>query len=1001
MKSLFSRIVLGSILIALCGTQVYANPGYEAEVRRTSFGIPHIKADNWGSLGYGYGYAYAGDNLCVLAREVVEANGQQALYFGSSPGRINSDLFYTLSNNEQTIDDIIAQMDQPAVDGIIGFAEGYNRYLNETGIDNIAVECRSQPWVREIDERDLFKVYYKLILRASGGPLRDLIVSAVPPPTPSGGPSRFNIVDVNEKKQQLFNSVAKADLSIIKDQLNPQELGSNMYALGSNATQSGRGMVLGNPHFPWNGPLRWYQVHLTIPGEVDVMGASLQGIPLVNIGFTDTFAWSHTVSPADRFTVFELELVPGNPTQYMYDGVPTDMEEFPVSIQVDNNGVIETVNHTFYRSVQGWVMDIGPLLGFGVWNSGVSIFAVGDANADNYRAINQFYRMNLATNLTEFVEVLEELTALPWVHTVAASESGTAFYGDLSVIPNVSAAKIVDCAPAGVGTLLIAAADLKVLDGSDSNCAWTVSPDAAQPGAVPSSELPTLTTQDYVTNSNDNHWLTNPDMPITGIVPTAGVEESARSLRTRLGIKQVQERLAGTDGQGAPGYTLETLKEALFGSRNYAAELLVDDLVQLCIDEGESVVVDGTTVDLIEACSVLGNWDKRQNNDSFGAHIFLEFLQSAFDDLNDPILTALWAVPFDVNDPVNTPRDLKATDQADKDQVMQWLGRGVKRLNDFGIAMSAAWGDLQYTERGGAPLPIHGGRDGSGMFSIISANLSSAGYTPISGGNSYMQVVTFDDNGPIAEALLSYSQSSDVNSPHYSDQTVLYSNKQWVSLPFKEADILADPNYTTQTLIGIKDSDGDGIGDDVDNCLDVANAPQRDTDGDGFGNRCDPDFDNTGIVNFLDLSYIASVFNTADPDGDLNGDGAVNFLDFAIFRDYFLSPPGPSAPQPTLTTFTANVQPIFLAKCAPCHTGTTPGAFNFAGDYGSNLLPAEIPECAGLNVGQCALARIQSGEMPFGQGCTGDPAQDVGIAACLTASELSTVQAWIADGLPE
>ena len=298
-------------------------------------------------------------------------------------------------------------------------------------------------------------------------------------------------------------------------------------------------------------------------------------------------------------------------------------------------------------------------------------------------------------------------------------------------------------------------------------------------------------------------------------------------------------------------------------------------------------------------------------------------------------------------------------------------------------------------------MPIHGGRDGSGMFSIISANLSAEGYTPVTGGNSYMQVVTFDDDGPVAEALLAYSQSSDQESPHYAAQTVLYSNKQWVELPFKEADILADPNYTTQTLFGIKDSDSDSVGDDVDNCLDVANVMQRDTDGDGIGNRCDPDFDNNNVVNFLDLSYIASVFGTADPDGDLNGDGTVNFLDLDIFRDYFLGAPGPSAPPPTLTTFIDDVQPIFVAKCAPCHTGTTPSPFNFAGDYGSNLLTAEIGQCIGLTVGECALVRIQNGEMPFGQGCSGDPVLDEGIAACLTAAEQATIQAWIDDGLPE
>ena len=47
-------------------------------------------------------------------------------------------------------------------------------------------------------------------------------------------------------------------------------IGSNAYGLGREATQSGHGMVLGNPHFPWDGAERFYQSQLTIPGKLDV-----------------------------------------------------------------------------------------------------------------------------------------------------------------------------------------------------------------------------------------------------------------------------------------------------------------------------------------------------------------------------------------------------------------------------------------------------------------------------------------------------------------------------------------------------------------------------------------------------------------------------------------------------------------------------------------------------------------------------------------------------------
>ena len=60
---------------------------YSAEIRRTEFGIPHVKAENWGSLGYGYGYAYSQDNFCVTMREIAQAGGRWAELTGSQVER--------------------------------------------------------------------------------------------------------------------------------------------------------------------------------------------------------------------------------------------------------------------------------------------------------------------------------------------------------------------------------------------------------------------------------------------------------------------------------------------------------------------------------------------------------------------------------------------------------------------------------------------------------------------------------------------------------------------------------------------------------------------------------------------------------------------------------------------------------------------------------------------------------------------------------------------------
>ncbi|MDH3588373.1 MAG: hypothetical protein OEQ74_03095 [Gammaproteobacteria bacterium] len=95
---------------------------------------------------------------------------------------------------------------------------------------------------------------------------------------------------------------------------------------------------------------------------------------------------------------------------------------------------------------------------------------------------------------------------------------------------------------------------------------------------------------------------------------------------------------------------------------------------------------------------------------------------------------------------------------------------------------------------------------------------------------------------------------------------------------------------------GDPDSDGDGVPDSADNCIEHANASQTDTDGDGHGNRCDPDFDQSCSVVFADVNLIKAAFLAASPLHDLDGDGGItDFQDVDIVKEFFLIGPGPSA----------------------------------------------------------------------------------------------------------
>ena len=98
------------------------------------------------------------------------------------------------------------------------------------------------------------------------------------------------------------------------------------------------------------------------------------------------------------------------------------------------------------------------------------------------------------------------------------------------------------------------------------------------------------------------------------------------------------------------------------------------------------------------------------------------------------------------------------------------------------------------------------------------------------------------------------------------------------------------------------DNDLDGIDDSQDNCLLIANPPQRDTNQNGFGNACDGDLDGDGIIDWDDINrtywFFGVLGDTAyNPDADINGDDQVNATDAGLINVMMNTQgvPGPSA----------------------------------------------------------------------------------------------------------
>jgi acyl-homoserine-lactone acylase len=102
----------------------------------------------------------------------------------------------------------------------------------------------------------------------------------------------------------------------------------------------------------------------------------------------------------------------------------------------------------------------------------------------------------------------------------------------------------------------------------------------------------------------------------------------------------------------------------------------------------------------------------------------------------------------------------------------------VKAVRAAGFALDATLGSVQRPLITPEPIPLHGGDEFEGVLNNL-GNQFNAGITPkgllIDYGTSYVQTVTFDARGPVAQGMLTYGQSTNPASPHATDQLKLFS----------------------------------------------------------------------------------------------------------------------------------------------------------------------------------------------------------------------------------
>lgn len=731
--SLAVGLSLGSL-----GAQAAADS--TVEIRWTGYGIPHIRATDERGLGYGIGYAYARDNACLLLEEAMTARGERSRYLGeagsNSAGMPNlaSDVLFGWINEEAAVRRFERAQPATLVDRLDGYVAGFNRYLHAPASP---LACADEPWARPLVRADLVRLTRRLLVEGGLAQFGEGLLAATQPRIAAGS-------GIRPAPRRLR-----------------QELGSNAIAVGSARAAGARSLLLANPHFPWRGALRFYQLHLTLPGQLDVMGAALPGLPLVNIGFNRHLAWTHTVDTAAHFTLYRLALDPRKPRHYLVDGQSLPLREDVVKVVIRTaDGRLETVE----RSV--WVSRFGPLIRLPgqLDETATQAWALRDANLDNSRVLAQWDAINRADSTVALTRAIATRQGIPWVNTLAADDRGQVAYLDLSVVPYLDATQLQAC-------LLpeLAAQGLPGLRGDLASCHWRDDPDARQPGIVPTAQQPQLSGNGVLQNSNDSAWLTDPARPLEGFSPLVSRAGEPLGGRTRYALS----RLAGM-----PRVSADELRKLVVANQVASRDWVWSDLRAYCARPAHRPAVR-------RACQELADWDGTANLTAGpGLQVFAGFLQRLSAD------GSLWRRPFDPADPLHTPTGIDLARDGADERLGRWLTEALAER------LPRAWGEVQLS----AGVGIPGGDGHLGIYNAIQSQAQGDQREVVS-GSSYIQLVRFTADGPQARGLLAFSQSSDPRSPHYRDQTLLFSRQQWPVLPFTERQIQADPQLQRLRLI--------------------------------------------------------------------------------------------------------------------------------------------------------------------------------------------------------
>ena len=359
-------------IFLLCGfnTNLISNeatPQYSATITRDVFGVPHVHGATDADAAFGLAYAQADDDITNILSTIDLARAGSGLKNGRD-GAIADYLIKALEIRELVEERYEEDLSSEVKAVLEGFVAGLNYWMSL----NLDRNIKDYYPVNKVDLVSSFAIQ-NLFFAGIDSAIKELM----------NAPKEVSEAELDKGGE------SRTVASLVA--------GSNAFALNSNKTSDGKTRLVINSHQPLDGPVAWYEAHISSDEGWNMMGGLFPGAPFIFVGFNESLGWGMTVNGPDLTDAFKLKINPENKNQYLLDGKWENFDIKNIKLPVKLLGPISwTFNREAKFSEHGLVLET---------ESGS--YALKFAGMKEIRQPDQWFRMNKAQNKDQWLEAMK------------------------------------------------------------------------------------------------------------------------------------------------------------------------------------------------------------------------------------------------------------------------------------------------------------------------------------------------------------------------------------------------------------------------------------------------------------------------------------------------------------------------------------------------------------------------------------------------------------------